>query len=74
MFESAAGQLGVGLDEIVHIGDRDHNDVKGPHALGAKAVLFIATRDVDKENTTADAVCASYPELPAIIDRLSAEN
>jgi putative hydrolase of the HAD superfamily len=74
MFESAAGQLGVGLDEIVHIGDRDHNDVKGPHALGAKAILFIATRDVDREKTTADAICASYRELPAIIDRLSAKN
>jgi putative hydrolase of the HAD superfamily len=74
MFESAAGQLGVGLDEIVHIGDRDHNDVKGPHALGAKAILFVATRDVDKDATTADAVCASYRELPAIVDRLSAGN
>jgi putative hydrolase of the HAD superfamily len=74
MFDSAAGQLGVGLDEIVHIGDRDHNDVKGPHALGAKAILFIATRDVDKDKTTADAICTSYRELPAIIDRLSAEN
>ncbi len=74
MFESAAAQLGVGLDEIVHIGDRDHNDVKGPHALGAKAILFVATRDVDKDATTADAVCESYRELPAIIDRLSAGN
>jgi len=74
MFDSAAGQLGVGLDEIVHIGDRDHNDVRGPHALGVKAILFIATRDVDKEGTMADAVCAGYRELPAIIDRLSAEN
>ena len=74
MFESAAGQLGVALDEIVHIGDRDHNDVKGPHAIGAKAILFTATRDADKDATTADAVCASYRELPAAIDRLSAKN
>ncbi len=74
MFDSVAGQLGVALDEIVHIGDRDHNDVKGPHALGAKAILFIATRDADKGATTADAICASYRELPAIIDGLSAKN
>jgi putative hydrolase of the HAD superfamily len=71
MFESAAGQLGVGFEEMVHIGDRDHNDVKGPHALGMKAVLFTASRDQDKETTTADAICERHTDLPAIIDRLA---
>jgi putative hydrolase of the HAD superfamily len=74
MFESACGQLGVGLEEIVHIGDRDHNDVKGPQALGAKAVLFTATRPADKDTTTAEAICESHDALPAIIDRLAAES
>ncbi len=73
MFDCAAGQLGVALDEIVHIGDRDHNDVKGSQALGAKAVLFTASRDIDKDNTTADAICASHGELPAVIDGLAAD-
>ena len=27
MFESAAGQLGVEIGEMLHVGDRDHNDV-----------------------------------------------
>jgi putative hydrolase of the HAD superfamily len=72
MFESAAGQLGVGFEEMVHIGDRDHNDVKGPHALGMKAVLFTASRDHDKETTTADAICERHADLPATIDRLAA--
>ena len=72
MFDSACDQLGVAVDEIVHIGDRDHNDVKGPHALGAKAILFTATRDADKGATTADAVCESHRDLPAIVDRLAA--
>ncbi len=71
MFDSAAEQLGVALDEIVHIGDRDHNDVKGPHAVGAKAVLFTATRPDDKDNTSADAICEHHKDLPAIIDRLA---
>ena len=44
MFEDAARQMGVALAEIVHIGDRDHNDVKGPQKLGMKAILFTATR------------------------------
>jgi putative hydrolase of the HAD superfamily len=72
MFESAASQLGVALGEIVHIGDRDHNDVKGPHALGMKAILFTATRDRDRDTTTADAICSSHAELPSVVRALAA--
>ncbi len=74
MFDSAAEQLGVDVCEIVHIGDRDHNDVKGPHAIGAKAVLFTATRPDDRNITTADAICDTHHDLPAIVDRLAAES
>ncbi len=73
MFDSAAQQLGVEVGEIVHIGDRDQNDVKGPHAIGAKAVLFTATRPDDRDMTTADAICDHHRDLPAIIDRLAAD-
>jgi putative hydrolase of the HAD superfamily len=72
MFESAAKQMALPLDEIVHIGDRDHNDVKGPQALGMKAILFTATRAVDKDRTTADAICERHADLAAIVDRLAA--
>ncbi len=72
MFESAARQMGVGLAEMVHVGDRDHNDVKGPQALGMKAILFTATRAADRERTTADAICERHADLPAIVDRLAA--
>jgi putative hydrolase of the HAD superfamily len=71
MFASAADQLGVEIERMVHIGDRDHNDVQGPHALGMKAVLFTATRDVDKDRTKADAICRRYADLPGIIDQLT---
>ncbi len=72
MFDAAASQLGVAMEEMVHIGDRDHNDVKGSQALGMKAVLFIATRAHDKDRTSADAICASHAELPGVIDGLTA--
>ncbi|MFQ5774433.1 MAG: HAD family hydrolase [Kiloniellaceae bacterium] len=72
MFQAAADQLGVALEELVHVGDRDHNDVKGPQALGMKAVLFTASRGRDKDDTTADAVCARHADLPGVIDRLAA--
>lgn len=71
MFASAAEQLGVQLEDMLHLGDRDHNDIKGPHTLGMKAVLFTATRDRDKHMTTADAICERYADLPAIVDRLA---
>jgi len=72
MFDSAARQLDVELAEMVHVGDRDHNDVKGPQALGMKAVLFTATRDNDKKTTSADAICERHADLPGVIDRLAA--
>lgn len=72
MFAAAAKQVGVELHEMVHIGDRDHNDIKGAQALGLKAILFTATRDRDADITSADAICKSYAELPAIIAQLSA--
>ena len=58
--------------EMLHVGDRDHNDVKGPQQLGMKAILFTASRDVDKGATTADAICESFDELEAAIEQLDA--
>jgi len=72
MFDSAAKQLGVSMDEMLHIGDRDHNDIKGPQQLGMKAILFTASRDLDKNSTTADAICESFDQLEAAIERLGA--
>ncbi len=71
MFEAAAAELGVALGEIVHVGDRDHNDVKGPHAVGMKAVLFVEARAADRDQTRADAVCERFSELPALVDELA---
>jgi len=72
MFESAAGQLGVALTEMIHVGDREHNDIAGAKALGMKAVLFTAKRDADKAGTDADAVCERARDLPQVIDALAA--
>ncbi len=72
MFHAAAERLGVEFGEMLHIGDRDQNDVKGPQALGMKAILFTARRAVDEATTSADAVCRDHAELPAIVDALAA--
>ena len=72
MFDSAARQLGVEIGEMLHVGDRDHNDVKGPQRLGMKAILFTAANDAYKATTAADAICESFDELEAAIDQLNA--
>ncbi len=71
MFETAASALGVTLTEMLHVGDREHNDIEGPKALGMKTVLFTGTRAAEPGATAADAVCARHEDLPDVIDRLA---
>ncbi len=71
IFESAASQLSVDLSGVVHIGDREHNDIKGAHAMNMRAILFTGSRKTDLKNNTADAVCSCYSELPEILHRLA---
>ena len=70
MFEAARRQMGCDFAEMVHIGDRDHNDVKGAQANGMRAVLFTARRDQDAATTSADAVCARHADLAEVIGAL----
>ena len=71
VFEAAAQALGVKPSEIVHIGDRELKDIDGPHAVGARAVLCTVVKDRCSENTTADAICSNFPDLPAILEKLN---
>lgn len=73
MFRHAARELGVELAHMVHLGDRDHNDIKGAQAAGMKAILFTATRDTDRAHTSADAICERAGDLPGIVARLARE-
>lgn len=70
VFEAAAKALDVELSEIVHIGDREHNDVAGPHAVGARAVLLTVAKDRGSATSKADAVCDDYAKLASILESL----
>ena len=70
IFLSAASQLGVPAHNLVHIGDREHNDIRGAHTLGMRAILFAGSRSTDVAETTADAVIYRYSELPTILKEL----
>ncbi len=67
VFESAFNKFSVQPNELVHIGDREHNDILGPIAVGARALLCTAAIDRDSKNTKADGVFSDYKELPSLI-------
>ena len=70
MFRRAAELMDCRLDEMVHIGDREANDIAGPKNVGARAVLVTAGIDRGSAVTRADAVCTDYSRLPGIIESL----
>ncbi|MBX3180365.1 MAG: HAD family hydrolase [Candidatus Hydrogenedentes bacterium] len=70
VFESVAEAFSIDVREIVHIGDRPHNDIGGPHAVGARGVLLTAVKDRPLDGHAPDAVCGNYDELPAILKGL----
>ena len=73
IFNYVAEKLGVALDEVIHVGDRELNDIQGAQALGMKAILFTASRDESLENGShADAIAKDYAELVVQIDLLAA--
>ena len=70
MFQRAAELAGCRIDEIVHVGDREHNDIAGAKDAGARAVLITAVIDRGSAHTRADAVCRNFAQLPEIIAAL----
>jgi putative hydrolase of the HAD superfamily len=70
VFNAAIESFGVKPAELVHIGDREHNDVDGPHQAGARAVLCTAAVDRGSETTKAEAQFNDFRALPDIIAKL----
>jgi putative hydrolase of the HAD superfamily len=72
MFDTAADQLGIKPDQMLHVGDREKNDVEGPQAVGARAILVTVVKDRRSGPSKADAICSDYRELPRLVDSLNA--
>jgi HAD superfamily hydrolase (TIGR01549 family) len=72
VFERASAELGIPLSDVVHVGDRESNDVDGPLALGMKAVLFTGAVDRNSAGTRASAVCREFVDLPRVVQGLDA--
>ncbi|MDQ3248039.1 MAG: HAD family hydrolase [Chloroflexota bacterium] len=72
IFRQAALGLNTSPARMVHVGDRERNDVAGPLAAGMNAILFTGIIDRGSTKTHATAVCRHFADLPPIIRRLSA--
>jgi putative hydrolase of the HAD superfamily len=70
VFEQAAAGLAISLAEMVHIGDRESNDIAGPLAMGMQAVLYTGAVDRGSHDTQASAICRDYAHLPEILKTL----
>ena len=71
VFNSVYEKFNIQPDELVHIGDREHNDILGPIKMNSQAILCTAAIDRDSKNTKAAAIFDNYKELPAIIKSLN---
>jgi len=71
IFEAACNGLSVRFQELVHVGDREHNDIVGPRELGIRSVLCTAAIDRGSNDTLADAVFKNYNDLPGIIESMN---
>lgn len=72
VFQSVADAFGIEIEDIVHIGDRPHNDIGGPHAVGARGVLLTVVKDRPLDGHVPDAVCGNYSELASILEGIDA--
>lgn len=70
VFHAAAKAAGCDVTELVHVGDRPHNDIGGPHAVGARGVLLTVVKKRPLDGHTPDAVCDEYAKLPAILESM----
>ena len=71
VFNAAQKGLGVEFSEMVHIGDREHNDIFGPKKMGMHSVLCLAAIDRGSDRNNADAFFENYNELPDLVKKLS---
>lgn len=70
VFRQAALGFDIVPGNIVHVGDRESNDIAGPLAVGMKAILFTGVVDRGSVKTRAHAVCRKFTELPGLIRRM----
>jgi len=70
VFHAAKKSMGLEFNEIVHIGDREHNDILGPEKMGMHSILCLAALDRGSDRNRADGFFEHYRKLPNLIEKL----
>jgi HAD superfamily hydrolase (TIGR01549 family) len=70
VFQRACELLQTPANAVVHVGDRESNDVLGPIKSGLNAILFTGIKDRRSESTQTQRVCRDFLELPGMLDSL----
>lgn len=73
LFLHAARELGVVPGALVHVGDREENDVMGPHQAGCRAILYTGVADRRTDGTRADGVCEHHDRMSSLVTSLERE-
>ncbi len=71
VFEQACQAFHVEPAELLHIGDRESNDIAGPLDFGAHSILYTGIIDRGSHQTRASAVCSDHQQMPSIIAALN---
>ncbi len=71
VFAEVCRRLELLPDEVVHIGDRESNDIIGPKNFGMHAILCTAVLDRGSAHTRADAILNDFGQLPQLIESLN---
>ncbi|MCB9779855.1 MAG: HAD family hydrolase [Alphaproteobacteria bacterium] len=70
VFLKARSDLDAQFPQMAHVGDREYNDVGGPHGVGMKAVFYTAVVDRGSASTRAEAICSDPAQLPDLLAAL----
>jgi HAD superfamily hydrolase (TIGR01549 family) len=70
VFEAASKALKIDLRDMIHIGDRESNDVLGPLSVGMKAALYTGIKDRGGSESKANLVYRDHSQLPGLLEKL----
>jgi putative hydrolase of the HAD superfamily len=71
VFALACAGLDVRPSGLLHVGDREQNDVMGPILFGARAALYTGVVDRGSASTAAQLVIDDLRALPELVDALT---
>ena len=71
VYDLACKGLNLQPDQVIHIGDREKNDITGPRRFGMHSILYTGVRNEGAGRTEARKICRDFRELPRLLSSIS---